>query len=470
MNCENEKLNTLKNFIIENKDLAVQGSEQWLIERQYIIGGSEIASVIGKNPFSNVQNLIAQKIKLTSFTGNTACRWGNLFENVSEMLFRTLFGKKIYATGSIQNTVVPNHRYSPDGLCCMMFIENNIPIYKTTLLEFKSPYSSIPSAKVPVHYIPQVKAGLCTIGIAETAIFVNNMFRKCTLKQLDYTINYDTKYHRDTEKKLIGIDDAIATGLIMFSININKLDLFMQMYNKLHKVESECDSESECEMYTALESSGSESDPDEDYKHFDNGTNILYKIYKNIINFREDIAFDDKINNLNSSMIDLGSETKELFDQFLTLYKPESNPFIDIKCIKPQINKEAFIGNLPNFILPTELDYIKKDTHICKKYNSKKLINAFTNDCVTKQHIPIAYLPWKLLRSSNIIVEKEPDYLEIIKDKIDMCIDIVKDINTNSKSMDDTANLFEKHFANNSITKNYFESKLHSQEFLQEFL
>ncbi len=111
----------LSKFISDNSHLAEQGSKKWLEERQYIIGGSEIATVIGKNKYSTVQNLIAQKIGITSFTGNTATRWGNLFENMTELIFQILFlnGNRIHSTGSIQNKEIESHRYSPDGLCIM---------------------------------------------------------------------------------------------------------------------------------------------------------------------------------------------------------------------------------------------------------------------------------------------------------------------------------------------------------------
>lgn len=480
---QTEKLIILKNFINKNKDLAVQGSEQWLTERQYIVGGSEVASVIGKNPFSSLQGLIAQKVKLMCFTGNTACSWGNLFENVSELLFKTMFidtnteNNKIYATGSIQHSTIANHRYSPDGLCCIKYIENNTECYKTTLLEFKSPYSSVPTAKVPVHYLPQIKSGLCTIDIAETGLFVNNMFRKCALSQLNYTLDYDNKYHRDTDKKLENIESTLATGLILFSINISKLHLFYNKYNKLqaHVSGSESDPEiinTHSEFADNVESNDkfddSESDS-ENEKYFDDGSNILYKICKNILNYQENIALIDKQNNLYKNMIDLGNETKELFDQFLVLYKPEDNStFINIKCVKPQINKEIIHG-LTNLVLPPQLNYVKSND-IYKKYNSTKCINKFINLCIDTQQIPIAVLPYKLLRSSVIIVEKEDNYLNNIKDQIDNCIDIVKNISENSKSMDDTANLFEKHFENNAITKKYFECKPHTYDFVKDFI
>ena len=506
---QENKLEILQNFIKENSDLAKQGSQAWLDERKFIIGGSEISSIVGKNPYSNIEGLIAQKVGLTSFTGNTYTRWGNLFENVSELLFKTMFiesKEKIYATGSILHKNIPNHRYSPDGLCYMRFIEpDKSTVFKTTLLEFKSPYSSVPSVKVPAHYLPQVKAGLCTINIADIAIFNNNMFRKCSLKQLDFSVNYNNKYHRDTGKKLKNIDASIATGIIMFSISEENIKLFNKKYDELNTVQISDSYDSDEESFLPNETfvltnkhmeyisnklfdndkfpdSESDSNDDEDYRHFDDGTNIMNKFYKNIALFQTRKEKEKKkeidITKINDemvlNMIDLGEETSDIFNQFLTYYKYNNEPsFIDLQCIKPEINKTLIQSNSKNFVLPVELNYIKEDKYldnICKKYNYKKIIAKFVKKCSETSAVPIAFLPWKLLRSSNIIVEKDADYLNNIKSKIDDTINIIKDITNNSKSMDDTANLFEKHFTDNAFTKNHYENKPHPTSLIQEFL
>ena len=86
-----EKTNILRQFIENNSNLAKQGSRQWLLEKQFTIGGSEIAVITGQSAFSNIHCLVAQKVGLTKFNGNAATRWGNLFEGVAEKTFAHLF-------------------------------------------------------------------------------------------------------------------------------------------------------------------------------------------------------------------------------------------------------------------------------------------------------------------------------------------------------------------------------------------
>lgn len=428
-----KKIEIIETFINNNIDAAVQGSKQWLDDRRFIIGGSEISTIIGCNSFSNLEGLIAQKVNLISFKGNTATRWGNLFENVSELLFSTMFNNKIYNTGSIQNKTIENHRYSPDGLCVVRFNDKQ----KITLLEFKSPFSSVPAAKIPKHYLPQVKAGLCTIDIAETALFVNNMFRKCSLKQLDFSIDYDNEYHRDTELKLKGIESAIANGIILFSISNENMHLFEEKFNGLNNTFRGSACEYACE-----------SDDESDTEIIDDGSSIMYKIKK---------AIESK------TLIDFGIENKKIFDQFLELYKGD-NSFINIKCVKPQINKDI----KSNFIIPDELNYILNEEY--KKYDIPKIIEKYTRICNKRNLTPIGVLPWKLLRSSHIIAEREESFLDDIKDKIDSAVNIINDIVTNSTSEDDIADNFEKHFIGNIITKKYYDDKPPSAEYMKDFL
>lgn len=486
-----EKLKTIEEFIEKHSDNAEQGSDAWLLERKLKIGGSEISTVEGFNPFMKLVDLVGQKIGLTSFNGNSATRWGNLFEHVSELMFKTLFlkdGYKIYNTGSIPHKVIKNHAYSPDGLCLMEF--NGVE--KIALLEFKSPSGSAPTSKVPKHYLPQVKAGLCTIDIAQIAVFANNMIRKCQLDQLDFSTNYDTAYHRDTELKLKNINATISNGIIFFSISEENLQFFYDEFDKIFLPDiSEYESDSEADSDVCMETighefgSGFDSDSDESddengQKFCDDGTNIMYKIYDVVGWFT---GGSEKLKNLEDSkkLIDFGDESRQMFDQFMQLYKPDNgSSFFSIKCSKPQINKNVLQSKAAkNLIIPDELNYVRSPNHIakvCKKYNSERLIENFIKRCEKNKSIPVGYLPWKMIKSSNIVVEKDPEYLNNIKDKINETIDTVQqiigeldEVSHLSEIDKDTkkAELLEKFYPDNHVTKNYFNSiKTNYMEFL----
>ena len=493
-----EKIKTIEEFIHTYRDNAEQGSDAWLLDRKFKIGGSEISTIQGFNPFMKLVDLVGQKIGLTSFNGNSATRWGNLFEHVSELMFKTLFlkeGYKIYNTGSIPNKLIKNHAYSPDGICLMEF--NGVE--KIALLEFKSPSGSAPTSKVPKHYLPQVKAGLCTIDIAEIGVFSNNMIRKCALEQLDFSTSYDTAYHRDTELKLKNVNATISNGMIFFSISQENLQFFYDEFDKFaypEIPESETDSDAESDVYMETpkhEFAGAFSDSDSDYENekgfIDDGTNIMYEIYDVVACFTggseklKNSEISEKNLENSKKLIDFGDKSRQLFEQFLQLYKPDNGPsFLSIKCSKPQINPNVLkTKTAKNLIIPDELSYVRSSSHIktiCKKYNSERLIDNFIKRCEKNKSIPVGYLPWKMIKSSNIIVEKDHMYLNDIKDKIDGAIDTVQKIMSEISNLPDLPNLskadkdakkaeiLEIHFPDNSVTKNYFDNIPNHMEFM----
>ena len=64
------------------------------------------------------------------------------------------------------------------------------------LLEFKCPASRKPIDDIPKHYIPQLWSGLAVSNIASIGLFVDSVFRKCSLDVLSNNEHYDTIYHR----------------------------------------------------------------------------------------------------------------------------------------------------------------------------------------------------------------------------------------------------------------------------------
>jgi len=484
-----DKLVTLLKFIQDNKHWAAQGTDQWRADRMYCIGGSEISTVMGINPFDKKVDIIARKLALTHFSGNSATRWGNLFEGVSERLFKILFlfGGDIYNIGSIPHKTINEHRYSPDGLCIMQI--NNQE--KIVLLEFKSPYSSVPTSKVPKHYLPQVKAGLCTIDIADTCVFVNNMFRKCALSQLDFSIDYDDQYHRDTDAKFNGINAAIVNGIIFLYVDKYKITEFNKQYNEFIRIVSNCnsgsdnsnneydsdnsDSEDNYIVYNSYNYNSNDSDRDSNidpvfdndlerniyYEQSSKEEQLFYKIYPSLYTFNNTNTTDNKYKTYKENMIDFGDK-QELFDQMLKLYKTDDAvSIISPKYMKPSISTAARQDLKSTFVISQELEHMMTKNHfdnICKQYDAQTYIDKFIKQCVKNDNIPIGYLPWKLFRSSNIIVDKDPCFLDAIKEDITSTIEVTKTILANATTNYEKAVLLNTYFEDNYISKKYINA------------
>ncbi len=462
-----EKINIIKNFISKNENLPKQGSKQWLVDKQFTIGGSEIAVITGQSAFSNIHSLVAQKVGITSFHGNSATRWGNLFEGVSEKTFTYLFlneykSHKIYATGSIPHWGVECHKYSPDGLCLLKFIDHNQKEYRITLLEFKSPYRSIPDHKVPRHYIPQVKAGLCTIEMAENAIFVNNMFKKCTLEQLDFSLSHDEIYHKSSKPYLKNIDQALGHGLILFSISKKNIEKFLEIRIN-QRINEKTNKIDEINYYKEFAQDISDYENDNLLEENED-KNIFDKIYNTIQKFKNRNNKEQS-----NTLIDLGKENEENFDAFLELYKPESEEsIIEVRYLNPQIN----INYMDNLIIPDELRYIKSKDHLkqrIKRRDYTDIIKKYIIKCLDSDFIPIGILPWKLFRSSNILVEKEQNYVLKYKDNINKLVDIIKKISA-EPDLNSRARVFEEHFPDSDIIKEYYLTNVKEPEYYKEFV
>jgi len=199
----------IEEFLLIHGEGPKQKSEQWHALKKTTIGGSEVATVLGMNKYGNIKSLIAQKINLNSFSGNTATRWGNLFELVTRQYSERIFFCEIYDGICSLPGKIERQRYSPDGIAAVSFDGNEYIV----LFEFKAPFSTIPNGTIPEHYVPQVKTGLMSIDICNFAIFVNNCYRKCSLDDFDFSTKYDVEFHSSRTDW----DAPIAIGIVCFS-------------------------------------------------------------------------------------------------------------------------------------------------------------------------------------------------------------------------------------------------------------
>ena len=213
----------LQNFIESNKFLPKQGSKEWLDSRLDTIGGSEISTKIGLNPYQNIKKLIMQKLGITKFVKSAPLWFGNILEYPLQQYTELIFNVTIYETGSIPFKKSKYIKYSPDGIAVikknkLRKIFKNIDIINSRsnfdnsledlndelliLFEFKNPYMRvIKQNEIPVYYKPQPQLGLEVIDICEASIFIESVFRFCSFNDvISLNYRYNTRYHFDRVK------------------------------------------------------------------------------------------------------------------------------------------------------------------------------------------------------------------------------------------------------------------------------
>jgi hypothetical protein len=437
--------NLLLNRLIEaNKHLAPQGSDEWLAIRKYSIGGSEMSTVTKDNPFQGIDNLVAIKTGLITFDGNIACMWGKLFEPVTTKLTEMIFNTDVKETGSLEGCV-PNQRYSPDGLAVIkIHCEDTIggvkfitEEYCIVLFEYKSPLYSIPSEIIPKHYMPQVKTGLCSIPITDFAIFINNLFRKCSFQDLADNPIYDMEFHNRDEKKKFKAKNPLALGMILFYQTADQKQKFYFKYKDILDDEPEPISDSDDE-------NPSDFFGREQTYSLPSVENIsLYKyIYQ-------------KSNNGDGYIRDYG---KAYYRDCDDIFKLLDDDLISTEYCEPHIFDRY---NNNKFIAAQNITYPEKK--LCDSLNNYKTI--IDGKITHLNYNIIGYLPWKLFLSDIIYEPRNATYVEHYNGDIQNTIDIIKDINS-YKTLEEKIKAFKGHFPKTKVLKDHGLDNTHNMEFL----
>jgi hypothetical protein len=400
----------LKIIIKKNKHAPKQGSKEWLENRLNVFGGSEIASLIGASDFSNVKQLIAQKCNLMPFSGNIYTRWGTLFEPITKRYISIICNTKIFDTGAIKSKI-EGQAYSPDGLAIVKSKRGR----HLVLFEFKAPATKIPLGVIPSHYIPQILTGLNTITNASYCIFVNNMYRKCSLTQLNNdSCDYDINFHKsDFGKKTADERSAFnrmlessiyAKGIIYFWIE----DEYIDEYNK--------------------------------------------RMGKSMIDKLGFIDIDD-INNLHdtskSKVEDFGSDAfnTSSIDNILLMVSSKnivvsySNVVLNDLHISDNIDFD--LGHLHKVRGNVSFNTLIKKH---KKLVSKK-VEGMTM---------VGFMPWKLVLSNVIEKDNESNFAHILEEKIRTYLPILKKLN----SIDDVKLRIDTFFEHFKDENKYMDSRL----------
>ncbi len=239
-----DRMTLLKRFVERYAGRFRQRSAGWLAAKLNSIGGSELATVLGCNPYCKLPELVRQKAGLgPKFAGAPPVWWGTLLEPVIESVVAADLGTELCGTDINVPAPFAGHANSPDGYGVVTVVlgesakgdlvwdvVDTSPAGRelaaaaakahgraqtaTVLLEFKAPYMRVPKAgQVPKHYLPQVRSGLALSPPADFGLFVDACFRRCSLEALGPSPEYDETYHRDRAAALVGLD-PYAWGVV----------------------------------------------------------------------------------------------------------------------------------------------------------------------------------------------------------------------------------------------------------------
>lgn len=247
-----ERALALVDFVKRNAHLPAQGSEEWLLQRNKSIGGSQIATILGINKYENMRSLVLSKAGLSKFKKAAPLWFGNLMEHCVEQYVHLRWGSTVVETGSITHTI-DCISYSPDGLCVIkksklddVFTEIELRQIQGSssfkpadellvLMEFKSPFMRIPiQGEIPTYYVPQPLLGMTVIPIAEVSLFIECVFRFCSISQL-FTHGY-SMYHYDRKRF---VNDPISFGSISVVYDVNNCSQETEDFAQLLKSQVE---------------------------------------------------------------------------------------------------------------------------------------------------------------------------------------------------------------------------------------
>lgn len=400
------KMEIVQKFSSSVEELPPQGSKGWLKMRETVFGGSEVAVLLGLNPYSDLKKLVAGKVGLTHFSGNMATRWGNMFENITEILVKRLLPvERIWELSSLPG-FCKGHRYSPDGLGVVRFRCTDSDEYLITLMEYKAPFSSIPKGEIPKHYVPQVKIGLCDLPFAETALFVSNSYRKCSVDDFKFNSAHDLKVHKPYDK----VTPPIAAGVIVFTQSAEQKEAMVTEYSINARRGSDSDADS------------SDDDTPEFYEK------ILRRIYT-------------------GRRTDFGNLDGDDFNLVLKLYmsKMITAKFVDPLIFEEELDRIDF--------MPHQRD-IPQRTKDSAKINTQRMA-----DLLDETKRGVGRLPWKLFISDMIIQPRDDSFKALVQPKIEKGIEILEDI-IKVDSRDERVKRLYMHFENKS---HYIDRQIEQQ-------
>jgi len=435
MTCLNTAIDLdelLRNFVQLHAGVK-QRDPNWYASMGKTIGGSEIAAIVGKNPYSTFLQVVKSKIQIldgvdTWSGGGVACWWGTLFEDCAGAYVAADLGSPVLGD-EICIQAIPGHRNSPDGYVVAKFYQAGAEhvwttdidlvwpkgqtdsdsdpspqkpknyIKKILLLEFKCPLTRKPTLEVPIQYWYQVQSGLAVSPVATLGLFADFVFRKCALPELDASGTYDTSYHvSDTNP----CDGAVTWSF--FAIYAPKMDAPRHV------------------RYGWSKKEWTSGDPSTEHRDAD-AAHIAYNLRVSAGLYAAADADD-------------AADAAEAADADAAEAADADNADDSTNILSDELtkNKEIDIGSFDKLLFDRVLGLINRKRFKVYQYpmcfadgrgsnlHSPEAITAAMAEA--REQAPVNYemlgvFPWKLVRAVYTFVEREPGFLDRMRPHID---------------------------------------------------
>lgn len=132
---------------VRGLDQIEQRTPEWYAARENMITASDIASVLGANPYKSRNALLASKVQPPKeYVSNFATEHGNRYEDEARLLFGSMYGLDTWEVGLFRHS---EHKWlggSPDGIAS-----------DGSLIEIKCPVKRPIRHEIPAYYYPQVQ-------------------------------------------------------------------------------------------------------------------------------------------------------------------------------------------------------------------------------------------------------------------------------------------------------------------------
>lgn len=172
---------TVKNLI--ERTYFEQRSQEWLNQRSLMITASDIAAVLGINPYESPEDVMYKKCGFKRFSGNEYTSHGNLYEPVARDKYAALYNETVHEIGLVPHPDYPWLGGSPDGIT-----------ESGKLIEIKCPPKRKIDGKVPKYYLPQIQILLEILNLEECD-FID--FRPSPEEFVVVNVKRDRQWFRD---------------------------------------------------------------------------------------------------------------------------------------------------------------------------------------------------------------------------------------------------------------------------------